>query len=141
MQKRRRTLAMPLGLLMVALLLVGCGEPLEEKRVTGEITCSEDANLPSHAVVWVRIQEIRPQGRPNSVGEQSIPWPGECPIAFDVTYDPDDIKPSKKYVLLVTVLDGNDILYAGLENVITYFRPTSNVRIRIVNLEETGGVF
>jgi len=126
-----------LVLLLLALPLSACADSGGETRLTGQVTCPEDINPPADAVLWLQLNELT-GGIPYTLTKQSIPWPGKCPIRFEIPYNADLINSSNTYTLLVTLetrTGQHPILYAGRRDVITFFNPASNVKVEIENLD------
>jgi len=124
-------------LLLLALLLSACADTGGKTRLTGQVTCPDDINPPSDAFISFQLNELT-GGMPNTIAKQSIPWPGECPIPFEMTYNAEAINSSNTYTLLVTLetrIGPHTILYAGRRDVITFFNPTSNVKVEIEDLD------
>jgi uncharacterized lipoprotein YbaY len=122
---------------LLALTLSACADTGGETRLTGQVTCPDEINPPSDAVLWLQLNELT-GGIPNTIAKQSIPWPGKCPIPFEIPYDADAVNSSNTYTLLVTLetrIGPHTILYAGRRDVITFFNPTSNVKVEIEDLD------
>jgi hypothetical protein len=125
-----------LPVLLLALLLAACAPDGGEQHLIGQITCPPDTHPPADATLRLQLNELT-GGYPNTLATQLIPWPGACPIPFEMAYDSDKIDPLTTYTLLVTLETQTgkyEVIYAGRQDVFTFFNPSSDIEVEIEDL-------
>ena len=106
--------------------------------VTGDVVYRERIALPEGAVVTVSITNASLMDVPvEPVGEQIINNPGQVPIPYEVTYNPDDIDERLNYSVGARITDGQGNLLFISDTatfVITNGNPTESVVINVVQV-------
>ena len=104
-----------------------------EAAVTGQATYLQRIALPEDAVVKVQVADVSLADAPARViGEQIITSPGQVPISYQVTYDPEVIDPRFDYAVQVRIEDGGGkLLFVNTTHngVITRGNPSLDVEV------------
>jgi putative lipoprotein len=121
--------------LLLAILVAACSS---QSSVSGEITFEGGAGIPDDATISVQIQDTSLADAPAEViGEQVIDDAGDFPVAYEVSYDPDQIIDNHTYTMSarITGSDGS-LLYINdtAIPVITNGNPTENVEIPVIQV-------
>jgi uncharacterized lipoprotein YbaY len=94
--------------------------------VTGTITYLARIGLTPDAEAYVALVDITQADAPVVIGEQTIPSPGQVPIAFEVAYDPAAVDPDRVYAVRAQIRDRGILLFETTRDylVITQGNPT-----------------
>jgi putative lipoprotein len=118
----RRWISRRAALAMLAVLpLAGCSagrwfrEKVPDGTVTGTVAWREPLALPPGATLVVRLEELaRPGASPVLIAEQTVETRGrEPPIAFELRYKGEALKPEREYFVSAEVLVLERPLLAG----------------------------
>jgi putative lipoprotein len=99
------SLATGLTLVSIVLAVAACAAPTPKgvqplATLSGTVTYREPVTLSPDAVVTVVLADVSLQDAPAKVlAEQTITNPGESPIPFELSYDPDAIVASHSYAV------------------------------------------
>ena len=81
-------------------------------EVTGTVGYRERMALSPEAVVSVQLLDVsRADAAAITVGEQTIESPGQAPVAFAITYDPDAIDERNSYAVRAEILDRGQLIF------------------------------
>lgn len=100
--------------------------------VTGVVTYRQRGALPLGATVEVKLLDASKQDAGAvTVGQQIITPTTQVPIPFEVEFDPAAIDPRNRYVLYVTISEGDQLLYTTTSayNVLTQGYPSSDIEV------------
>ena len=99
--------------LLIALLLGGCMQPVQDAgaaaAITGNVTYNERVALPDGAMVSVQLRDtdLWPDAK-GLISQQQITTSGsQVPIPFNVNYDPMLIEKDHNYAMAAFIQDGN----------------------------------
>ncbi|MCO5073610.1 MAG: YbaY family lipoprotein [Rhizobiaceae bacterium] len=82
-------------------------------RVSGDLTYRERMSLPPDAVATIEINHISScSGRIASISRQRIRNPGQVPIAFDLSVEPDHIPKTGTFVVRAEISVSERTLFA-----------------------------
>ena len=104
-------LATRIVLALIPLAVAACAAPAPAPKsvkplanLSGTVTYREPITLSPDTVVTVQLADVSKQDVPAKVlAEQIISNPGQSPIPFDLSYDPDAIVPSHSYAVQVRI--------------------------------------
>ncbi len=108
----------------------------ENAAVSGEVTNVDNAPLPKGATLAVQIQDTSRQDVAATViGEQIIDDPGQFPIPYAVTYDPNDIaSPTYTMSARITAADGSLLFINDTAIPVISNGATEDVQIPVVQV-------
>ncbi len=96
--------------------------------VSGTVSYRQRIALPSDAILVVRLEDVSRADAPSTVvAEQTIETAGQqVPIAFTLTYEPDQIQPQNRYVVRAQIFYGDQLRWTSTTAypVITQDNPT-----------------
>jgi putative lipoprotein len=107
------------GIVLNTLALSACsttpaGDTRPTGTVTGKVTYLQRMALPSNALVEVALLDVtRQDAPPMLIAAQTLPTPGQVPIAFKVNYDPAVIDPDRTYAIQARILAGGKLLLSN----------------------------
>lgn len=96
--------------------------------LTGTVTYLQRIALPPDAVVHVTLADVSLQDAPaQRIAEQTITEPGQVPIPFELSYDPEVIDPAHTYAVQARISAGDRLLFINTTaiHVITRGNPTA----------------
>lgn len=83
-----------------------------EKSVQGEVMYRERIALPPNAVVTVQLADVSLADAPAAVlGEQVIDPAGQVPVAFDIKFDSETLRPNMTYALQARITVDNQLWF------------------------------
>jgi len=94
------------GALLVLLSAVTPAHALD--RLSGEISMFERTTLPADSTLVVDLLDIAPADeRVERLARLALPTRGrQAPLAFELPFHPDDIRPAHRYAVRATLIDG-----------------------------------
>ncbi len=98
--------------------------PLE--RIAGSVRYLERTALPTDATLTVELFEVSPQNAQNArLARLALPTRGrQAPLAFELPFHPDDVRPDHRYALRATLINGGgELLFAGTQAAFAGDRP------------------
>lgn len=103
-------------LLYAVTIAAACsGQPGTESKaahVTGTVTYRQRIALTPDAQLTVKLVDISLQDAPAvTVAEQIIDNPGQLPISYDLTYEPEDIDPRHTYAVQARITSGGKLQF------------------------------
>lgn len=106
--------------------------PPARTTVSGSVTYLERIALTPEAVVRVEVVRQGPaQGQARVVGEQTIPSPGQVPIAFSLALT-EPLDTEVGYVVRASITDGERLMSSREDvPVLTRGNPAENVSVRV----------
>ncbi|GAD74828.1 hypothetical protein VAZ01S_016_00120 [Vibrio azureus NBRC 104587] len=108
------------------------------KMITGTIAYRERIALPDNALVTVTLEDVSLADAPAEVlASQSFTTDGQqVPIAFELSYDSNDIQPNHRYSLRARIDVDGQLRFTTDRNfaVITDQHSTHNVAMRLVGV-------
>ncbi|MHA2709949.1 YbaY family lipoprotein [Vibrio owensii] len=140
----KKTLLLVTSLLFGA-ALVGCqtsqntemeSAEASMKTITGTVAYRERIALPPHAVVTVALEDVSLADAPAKVlAKQTFETEGkQVPLAFELSYNSNDIKPNHRYSLRARIEVDGKLLFVNDTSipVITDAEQTHEANIRLV---------
>jgi uncharacterized lipoprotein YbaY len=105
---------------------------LDEGRVTGQVKLSQLRNLPPDAFMHVTLVDVTPREDVTTsiIARQTIANPNPKDMAFELNYDPTQIRSNHIYAIQVRIMSRGEIMYMNTSpyQVITKGHPhTANV--------------
>ncbi|TIS77963.1 MAG: hypothetical protein E5W94_11675, partial [Mesorhizobium sp.] len=83
-----------------------------EKTLKGEVTYRERIALPPNAVLFVQLANVSQADAPAAViGERKMAPAGQVPIKFEISFDPQVIRPDMTYVLQARITVDDRLLF------------------------------
>ncbi len=103
-----------LALLALVTAASAFAAPLD--RISGSVSPSVAVPLPADATLTVELlDDATPAARGTRLVRLALPTHGrQPPLAFELPYHPDDLRPGHRYLLRATLIEGGgEVLYAG----------------------------
>ena len=96
--------------------LPGAGDSTTQPRVTGTVTYLQRIALKRNALVEVKLLDVSRADAPAvTVAKQTVKPAGrQVPIAFDMTYDAERIKPRGRYTIEARIFEGKQLRFASV---------------------------
>ncbi|MDX8463752.1 YbaY family lipoprotein, partial [Mesorhizobium humile] len=83
-----------------------------EKTIAGEATYRERIALPPNAVLSVELADVSLADAPATIiGQRKIVPAGQVPIKFEISFDPQVIKPGRTYALQARITVDGRLLF------------------------------
>ena len=137
-----------LNCILVASLLIlasGCSSTTRTRsnyrdgvKVSGVITFREKTALPPNAVVTARLVDITQPTAPMLLREVVITKPGQVPVPFVMTADPNSINENHNYAVEATIKSGRNVMWRTTQQygVITRGNPTNGLMVWVQRVDE-----
>jgi uncharacterized lipoprotein YbaY/heat shock protein HslJ len=85
--------------------------------VAGSATYRERVALTPQAVFEAILEDVsRPDASPERIARVRLENPGQVPISFEIRYDPRKIEESHRYVVRVSIDEGGQPLFVGVQS-------------------------
>ncbi|TIO07554.1 YbaY family lipoprotein [Mesorhizobium sp.] len=100
--------------LVVGMLTVPGLSVAAEKTLKGEVMYRERIALPPDAVLSVQLADVSLAGAPAAViGERKVAPAGQVPIKFEISFDPQVIRPDMTYALQARITVDDRLLFVS----------------------------
>ncbi|UVC14034.1 YbaY family lipoprotein [Mesorhizobium onobrychidis] len=100
--------------LVVGILVVPALSVAAEKTLKGEVIYRERIALPPNAVLSVQLADVSLTDAPAAViGEHKVAPAGQVPIKFEISFDPQVIRPDTTYALQARITVDDRLLFTS----------------------------
>ncbi|AZN99113.1 META domain-containing protein [Mesorhizobium sp. M9A.F.Ca.ET.002.03.1.2] len=100
--------------LIVGILAVPDQSVASEKTLKGEVMYRERIALPPNAVLSVQLADVSLADAPAAViGERKVAPAGQVPIKFEISFDPQVIRPAMTYALQARITVDDRLLFVS----------------------------
>ncbi|MER9236160.1 YbaY family lipoprotein [Mesorhizobium sp. M0622] len=102
--------------LVIGILVVPELSVAAEKTLKGEVTYRERIALPPNAVLSVQLADVSLADAPAAIiGERKVVPAGQVPIKFEISFDPQVIRPNMTYALQARITADDRLLFISDE--------------------------
>lgn len=86
-------------------------------RLVGSVRYAERIALPPDATLTMELLDVsRMDARAERLARLALPTRGrQPPLAFELPFHPDDLKPGRRYLLRATLISGGELLFSGTQ--------------------------
>ena len=128
--------------LLAAILGLAAAGPAaaSEGQIAGIAGYSEQIALPPGAVLDVVLEDVTKADAPaDQLGHTTIEDPGTPPFPFEISYDPDLVKPGHAYSVRAQISVGRRLIFVSdtMNPVLTRGAPTEGVKVWMIKVGET----